>query len=288
MTRALVLGGGGPVGVAWESGLLAGLAETGVDLSDADRIVGTSAGSIVGARLARGDTPAELLADSRAVASPRQGAPAVDPEAMMAVGVAMFEGLTGGRAHQEIITDLGRLALEAETITEEEFVGLVGFDLGPTWPDRDYACTAYDVESGAFMVWHARTGAPLDRAVTSSCAVPAVFPPITIGGRRYMDGGVLSATNAGLAEGHEKVVVVSVITRVAPEAAAFLRAPLDAELTALRTGGAEVELIEFDDASVAAAGGNLMAYDAATVEAVTAAGVAQGRAEAERIGAVWG
>ena len=61
MSKALVLGGGGPVGVAWEAGLLAGLAEAGVDLSDADRIVGTSAGSIVGARLARGRAEAERI-----------------------------------------------------------------------------------------------------------------------------------------------------------------------------------------------------------------------------------
>ncbi|MDB5445730.1 MAG: patatin, partial [Phenylobacterium sp.] len=53
-TRALVLGGGGPVGVAWESGLIAGFAQAGVDLGRADFVLGTSAGSIVGAKLAMG------------------------------------------------------------------------------------------------------------------------------------------------------------------------------------------------------------------------------------------
>ena len=57
MTRALVLGGGGPVGIAWESGLLNGLADGGVDASNADFIMGTSAGSFVGARLAMGHDP---------------------------------------------------------------------------------------------------------------------------------------------------------------------------------------------------------------------------------------
>ena len=288
MSKALVLGGGGPVGVAWEAGLLAGLAEAGVDLSGADRIVGTSAGSIVGARLARGDAPADLFTASAAVSSPEGGAPAVDAEALMAIGSAIFEGITGARPHEEIVRELGQKALAADTITEEEFATVVGPSLGPDWPDRDFACTAYDVDSGAFVAWDAASGAPFDRAVTSSCAVPGIFPPITIGGRRYMDGGVISGTNAGLAEGHDQVVIVSVISRVVPGAEEFLRGPLDLEINALRAAGAEVELIEFDDASQAAAGGNLMAFTPDVVEAVGAAGVAQGRAEAERIGALWG
>ena len=138
------------------------------------------------------------------------------------------------------------------------------------------------------MAWDAASGAPFDRAVTSSCAVPALFPPITIGGRRYMDGGVISGTNAGLAAGHDEVVIVSVISRVVPGAEEFLRGPLDLEITALRDAGAEVELLEFDDATQAAAGGDLMSFTPAVVDAVGAAGLAQGRAEAERIGALWG
>ena len=288
MSKALVLGGGGPVGVAWEAGLLAGLAEAGVDLSGADRIVGTSAGSIVGARLARGDAPADLFTASAAVSTPEGGAPAVDAEALMAIGSAIFEGITGARPHEEIVRELGQKALAADTISEERFADVVGPSLGPDWPDGDFACTAYDVDSGDFVAWDAASGAPFDRAVTSSCAVPGIFPPITIGGRRYMDGGVISGTNAGLVEGHDQVVIVSVISRVVPGAEEFLRGPLDLEINALRAAGAEVELIEFDDASQAAAGGNLMAFTPDVVGVVGAAGVDQGRAEAERIGALWG
>ncbi len=117
--------------------------------------------------------------------------------------------------------------------------------------------------------------------------MPALFPPITIGDRRYMDGGVLSGTNSGLVQGHDKVVIVSVISRVVPGAEEFLRGPLDLEMGALRDAGAEVELLEFDDATQAAAGGNLMDFSATAVAAVGTAGLAQGRTEAERIGAVW-
>lgn len=74
MTRALVLGGGGPVGIAWESGLVAGLAEEGIDAGQADLIVGTSAGSAVGAQLAMGRTPQQMYASVAADAgSTRRG-----------------------------------------------------------------------------------------------------------------------------------------------------------------------------------------------------------------------
>lgn len=291
MSRALVLGGGGPVGVAWETGLLAGLAEAGVDLGAADRIVGTSAGSVVGAHLARGDSLADLVADPRRnVVAPAAGeqTPTVDGESLMALGAAMFDALTGGRAHEEIILDIGRLATGAETMAEDAFVAMPGAGLGVEWPGHGFACTAYDVESGAFTVWDEAAGVPLDRAVASSCSVPGMFPPITIGGRRYMDGGVLSGTNAHLATGHDRILVVSVMSNAVPGAAAFLRAPLLAEIDALRAIGAQVGLVEFDEASAAACGGNLLSFSAEVVAAVAAAGRAQGRAEAERIGAAWG
>jgi NTE family protein len=291
MSRALVLGGGGPVGVAWETGLLAGLTEAGVDLGDADRIVGTSAGSVVGAHLARGDSLAALVAESERNVVPPTATDRVrtlDGEAAMAIGAAMFEALTGGRAHEEIILDIGRLATGAETMAEDAFVAMPGAGLGVEWPGHGFACTAYDVESGAFTVWDEAAGVPLDRAVASSCSVPGMFPPITIGGRRYMDGGVLSGTNAHLATGHDRVVVVSVMSNAVPGAADFLRAPLLVEIEALRDDGAQVELVEFDDASVAACGGNLLSFSPEVVAAMAAAGLAQGRDAAERIRALWG
>ena len=165
---------------------------------------------------------------------------------------------------------------------------MVGLTLGPDWPERDFACTAFDVDSGAFVAWDAASGAPFDRAVTSSCAVPALFPPITIGGRRYMDGGVISGTNSGLGggprQGGDRVghLAGGAGGRGVPAGTAR---PRDQRAAG---AGAEVELLEFDDATQAAAGGDLMSFTPAVVDAVGAAGLAQGRAEAERIGALWG
>ncbi|HYF45557.1 MAG TPA: patatin-like phospholipase family protein [Acidimicrobiales bacterium] len=289
MTRALVLGGGGPVGVAWEVGLLAGLVEVGVDLTDADQIVGTSAGSIVGARIALGEAPADSLEQGAAQIGDAAGTDAsvVDAEALLAIGMAMFESWTGTRSSQEVIAQLGRMSAEATTVDEDSFVELVSAGtLGDEWPDRDYRCTAIDIETGEFVAWSAASGVPLDRAVASSCAVPGIFPPVTIDGRRYMDGGVQSGTNAQLVAGADTVVIVSVISGLVPPMAELLRTTLDEEVDALRAGGAAVEVIEFDQPTVELVAGNLMAFD--NSHAVGAAGMAQAAAEAERIGAVWG
>jgi NTE family protein len=287
MSRALVLGGGGPVGVAWEAGVVAGLAESGVDLTAADRIIGTSAGSLVGARLARGATPAQLLEKALHV-SAGNGAPRpeVDLERLMAVGAAMFESIDGERPDEEILTQVGRIALGADTISEDEFVAMTGRGLGDEWPERDYVCTAVDAESGAFRAWDAAAGASLERAVASSCSVPGLFPPMTIDGRRYVDGGVLSATNAFLAEGHDSVVVLSVLTGALAGLAEHLSVPLRREVAALEAGGSAVEVVEMGEGVLAITGGDLMDFDAGPAAAQV--GRAEGRAAAERVGTVWG
>jgi NTE family protein len=289
MTTALVLGGGGPVGVAWEVGLLAGLAEAGVDLTTADHIVGTSAGSIVGARLALGQRPAELIAQRPlGVDAAGEGMPVVDPGALAPVGALLFEAMTGARPVADVVGDLGALSTSAEPIVDEAgFIRLVGdSSLGVDWPERSYRCTAWNIDTREFTVWGADSGVPLGRAVASSCSVPGVFPPITIVGQRYMDGGVITASNAQLATGADTVVVISVTSRIVPDLRDQLAVSLDAEIADLRAEGATVELIEFDDATAQATAGDLMSV--ASAAAVAAPAFAQGRAEADRIGAVWG
>src|SRR5690242_8794400 len=72
--RALVLGGGGAAGNAWEIGVIAGLADAGLDVTEADLIIGTSAGSTAAAQITSGTQPAELLASILAAAAqPRTG-----------------------------------------------------------------------------------------------------------------------------------------------------------------------------------------------------------------------
>jgi NTE family protein len=293
-SRALVLGGGGPVGIAWESGLVAGLAQAGVDLGQADFTMGTSAGSFVGARLALG-------ADARTFADPiiadripgeqaraAGGGPSADLSRLMQL---MGEAQSGLRNPAEVRAEIGAFALAARTVGEEAFLESFGrsFSSLPVdaWPDRAFACTAVDALSGAFHLWTKESGVGVVRAVASSCSVPGIYPPVTLKGRRYIDGGMRSSTNADMASGHDLVVVVAIRLGAAGGAVGErIAARLDEEVETLKDGGAMVVVITPDDASVAAFGANLMDFrrrpDAAR------AGLAQGQAHAADLKGLWG
>lgn len=192
--NALVLGPGGVVGTAWLAGLAVGLKRHGVDLGGADLIVGTSAGAIVGALLATGSDLERLGVPSRPGAGEAGAGP--DPAAMGRVFALLGEeGLEPG----ERLRRVGRLAVEAAPAPEEVHLGRMSA-LVPAakWPDR-LLITAVDVESGQPVVWDAGSGVPLQAAVAASTAMPGAFPPITIGGRRYMDGALGGGSNAHLA-----------------------------------------------------------------------------------------
>src|SRR5580765_4110699 len=205
---ALVLGGGGVTGIAWELGLLAGLAENGIDLTSADLVIGTSAGSVVGAQILSGVPIEELYAQQLAEATG-------EIPARMSVGVmlrwvaaSLWPGdARRGRAY------LGRAALAAHTVPESERRRVIEGRLrGRTWPDRRFLVVAVDAESGETRVFDRESGVSMSEAVGASCAVPLVWPPITIDGRRYIDGGVRSVANADLAAGSDRVVVLAPIT----------------------------------------------------------------------------
>jgi len=293
MTRALVLGGGGPVGIAWESGLVAGLAQGGVDLGRADFTMGTSAGSFVGARLALGAEAATLadpiLADQipGEARRPAGGGPPPDLSKLMQL---MGEAQGGLRNPAEVRAEIGAFALAAQTMSEEAFIESFGrsFSTLPVdaWPPRGFACTAVDAETGGFQLWTEPSGVGVVRAVASSCSVPGVYPPVTLNGRRYIDGGMRSSTNADMATGHELVVVIAL--RLGGGGGAVgerIAARLDEEIESLKDGGATVLLVTPDEASIAAFGPNLMDFrrrpDAAR------AGLAQGLAYAKDIRPYW-
>jgi NTE family protein len=292
--RALVLGGGGSVGIAWEAGVLAGLVEAGTDPSGADAITGTSAGSVVGAELGLGRTPAEIAEEwGRPLASrPPQvegAARAPTPDLGVLIG-KIQEAIKRIRPGPELVKELGAFALAASTLDEaaffDEFGPLARAARGAAWPAR-FACTAFEAVSGSFTVWDARAGVDLVRAVASSCAVPGFYPPISLGGKRYIDGGLLSPTNAQLAAGHERVLVLSVTEAfLAPLARARQRpTALEREVSALREAGARVEVIQMDAEAASALGPHLLSprHRHLGLEA----GLRQGRAEAVRVGALW-
>lgn len=209
--RALVLGGGGQTGIAWMYGLVAGLAADGVDLSGADLVVGTSAGSVVGAMLASG-------ADPQALHEAQLVPPAGEIPATLGVRLAFRIGaaaLLGPRGAQQVRARIGRMALAADTVPEAERLQAIRTRLGGAdWPSgRELRITAVDAHTGAFRVFDRASGIDLPTAVAASCAVPGVWPPVrTPDGGTYVDGGVRSMANADLAAGYDRVVVLAPLT----------------------------------------------------------------------------
>ena len=275
--------------MGWESGLAAGLAEAGVAIGEADLVVGTSAGSIVGARLALGIDLAEAVS---AVGQPlpvQAGAGATIADLMTALAGATSRAQTPEQTRME----LGRLALDAHTVAEGDFTGAAVFALlaGRDWP-ASFQCTAIDTQTGALRVWDAAAGVPLARAVASSCAVPMVFPPVTIDGTRYMDGGMRTPLNADLAAGHAAVIVVSCLALALPEGTSdpvfdAMAAQIGAELAVLRDGGATVELIGPGPEFLEVSGWGAELMNPARVAGAYEAGIRQAAAEADRLRAIW-
>ncbi|WP_188191839.1 patatin-like phospholipase family protein [Nonomuraea sp. SYSU D8015] len=209
--RAVVLGGGGVLGIAWEIGVLAGLAARGVDLREADLVVGTSAGALVGAQLAAGLDLEQLYAGQLAPPVAGERAPKASPLGI----VRMMWHLSRSRTPQEYGARMGRIALAARTATEDERRVEVARWLGDVreWPAKRLVVTAVDAESGEPADFDAGSGVALLDAVCAGMAGPGLRPPVTIGRRRYIDGGIRSPANVHLAAGYDRVVVVAPVTR---------------------------------------------------------------------------
>lgn len=273
--RALVFGGGGITGIAWEWGILAGLAERGVKLNDADLVVGTSAGSVVGAQVAAGLDAGERY---HVQLAPPDGevAATLGPATMARFAMAMV----GSRSPQRVRARIGKLAVRANTVPEAARIAVIESRMPVReWPDRRLLITAVDVASGEFRVFDKDSGVPLVHAIAASCAVPGVWPPVTIDGRRYMDGGVRSAANVDLAAGYDRVVVIAPIVR------GFGPMPgVETQLEPLRALS-KVCLVTPTKAALAAFGRNLL--DPAKRATAARAGLAQAGAVADQVQEAW-
>ncbi len=273
--RALVLGGGGLAGIAWETGVLAALADAGADVAAADFLLGTSAGATVAAQAGSGVPVAELLA--RQVEPARQAAELVPDPAAVAALMESWETMAAdaGAGPGEQRRQAGELALKADTVPEARRREVIAGRLpGHSWPDRALAVVAVDAHSGEPRVLDRDSGVDLIDAVAASCAVPGIWPPVTIGGRRYIDGGVRSAVNADLAAGYGRVLILVPMADPA----------LDEQVAGL-AGQAEVEVLSADDEAVAAFGQNPL--DPAVRAGAARAGYAQGERAAARITPWW-
>ena len=206
--RALVLGGGGIAGIAWETGILHGLQETGRDPLEVDMIIGTSAGSAVTAAVSS-DTPlAELF--ERQTNPPTGDSGRQGPPMQRLVEIFTLFASMRDAPPAEARRKLSELALTAETMPEEQWKKVSGSGLpSHSWPTRKIGTVAVDAVSGEARIFDNESGAELVSAVAASCAVPGVYPPVTIDGRKYIDGGVRTTTNADLVAEYDEILVIA-------------------------------------------------------------------------------
>jgi NTE family protein len=296
---ALVLGGGGAAGNAWLIGIIAGLAEAGLDMTEAaDLVIGTSSGATAAAQVRSGIPPAELLTSVlsppvQPVGQNREQPPSLPMatvfERMRAIGAAATSAADLRRA-------MGAFGLESDAIlgpaAAEQRRAMVAARLPRLeWPDRPMIVVAVNAHTGELAAFDRDSGVELVDAVTAATALPGMVPTRSINGARYVNGGVRSADNADLASGYANVVVLTPLSeRSEPlppgQFEGLRRSPewgndLASQVEALRKQGSRVEVITPDADSRAAMGTNQM--DPATRIPAALAGFAQGKQEATRV-----
>jgi NTE family protein len=298
----LVLGGGGILGEAWMSAVLAGLSDaSGFDPRECESFVGTSAGSIVSAALSAGVDPRARLGELPEPPPVPEDAPGDDGGALRRV---LEAGMAAGGAAAAPLVALGlrttqpggallRRAALARVPAGRRSLAPLGRELdraGARWDGR-LAVSAVEVESGR-RVMFGRPGAPeasVGQAVEASCAIPGVFRPIVVDGRHYVDGGAWSPTNLDCApvERGTRVLCLNPTGSMRPSRSSpfgglglLSRSVAGLEALALERRGARVTVVSPDAGSLAAIGPNLM--DARPRSQVIAAGLAQGHALAGR------
>ncbi|MBV9091386.1 MAG: patatin-like phospholipase family protein [Mycobacteriaceae bacterium] len=278
MSLALVLAGGGVAGIAWETGFLLGVqdrcAHTASRLLDADVLLGTSAGSTVAAQISSGAGLAELFARQLSE-NTDEITPGVDIDEV----IALFEDAAAERSVPvtQRLRRIGQRAACAATVAPDLRRAVIQKRLpSHEWPSRPLKITAIDVATGERVVFDRNSAVGLVDAVTASCAVPAVWPPVTIGQRQFMDGGVGSSANVDVVADYETVVMLA---PTAEPGMSPLGGCLRDELARHRAGPAVG--VFADEASIAAFGRNPLDPNCRAPSAI--AGREQGRRAAAEL-----
>jgi NTE family protein len=231
---ALVLGGGGTVGVSWSIGALAAASDAlGFDFADAAITIGTSAGSVVAPQLVAGRSLEEMVATERGpVPETRDGegwATSFDPQTVAEV---FPRWLQTTEMDEETARWIGERALRASSRTGDDWVRVISTPVNVSWPDKDLRLIATDCISGSRAVFTRGSNVEVARAAAASSAVPSIIPPVEIDGTPYMDGGVWSMTNADLliGSGVERAFILG------PQAGGGFLAPAANTVLARETG----------------------------------------------------
>ena len=292
--RALVLGGGGGAGNAWEIGVIAGLFDAGLDVTRADLIIGTSAGSTVAAQITSSTRPPELFANILAAAPP-PGTGGVGPDCggvPRPVGNHMerTDAIFGAAADAaDLRRRMGAAALEMDAAPDSSIqmrwrAAVASRLPSQHWPQRPLHIVVIDAHTGEPVVFDRHSGVDMVDAVAASTSNGFGVPPYSIGDKWYIDGGYPSAENASLAAGYERILVLSPF-------GGRSRAPLHwgvhlaAHVDELRASGSKVETIFPDSNSCDAFGVSMMDVSARPPSAK--AGYNQGKIVAEQLREFW-
>jgi NTE family protein len=292
--RALVLGGGGSAGNAWLIGVIAGLFDAGLDVTAADLVIGTSAGSTAAAQITS-VTPSELLAAILAATPPHRTDPVRSDGGRVPIGPVAdhlertSRIIAAAADAADMRRRMGAAALEMDAESDgsgqPRWRATVASRLpSQCWPDRTMLIPAVDACTGEPVVFDRHSGVDLVDAVAASCANGFGVPPYRIGDRQYIDGGYRRNENADLATGYGRVLVLSPF-------GGRSRHPLEwglqlaAQADELRARGSNVETIFPDDNSRNAFGVNMM--DLSARPPAARAGYDQGRALAGQLTEFW-
>lgn len=264
--RALVLGGGGITGIAWESGVLAALIENGMNISQIGKIFGTSAGAFVGAVLSNNqDMKAyyHYLNENK------------DPNEQTKLKKEVYEMwrqayIQGGNNQESIGRLLGEMIDQVQpVISMKERKKAIAKRLNDSKWTSQLVITAINARTGQLETINQQIGMDLIDSVAASEAVPGLWPHVTMNGKDYIDGGMVSSTNACLAKDFKQILIIAPLTQKIGK----LPNVFDDEITLSNTS--DVYTITPDEFSKSIIGDNI--YDASVIIEVGNAGYEQGK-----------
>jgi len=282
----LVFGGGGLYFVAWQLAYLEGITDRGVDLSRAEIVVGTSAGSMVaslvsGGHLGRAGDELGFLAKHPGLV----GRMAASGELAPSQQRALWAFGTAADSDPDTIREIGHAALAAQAPPPQKLRRSVSTVLGMRrWPSPALHTTAVDAFTGERLVVTKDAGVPVAVAVAASSSVPGLFSPQQLHDRRAMDGGVSgSGTHTDLVAGVGRCLVLAMDAHLdLPDPRMTVRPDTkQREMNALAAAGTEARLRGPTDVDEE----RLM--DPTAVAEARALGARQAEADAEDLVAFW-
>jgi NTE family protein len=288
--RALVLGGGGGSGNAWLIGVIAGLFDAGLDVNEADLIIGTSAGSTAAAQIT-GAQPAGLFSDILSAVRQQRTGHSGTGRASTGPGSNHMERtsaiISAAKDAADMRRKMGAALIEADApdgSKQKQWRAIVAARLPHSdWPKRPMLITAVDADSGEPAVFDRHSEVDLVDAVAASTAGGFAY---RIGDKRYIDGGYRADVNADLATGYRRILVI-------PPLGARTRKPLDwglhleAQVDELRATGSRVETVLPDSNSQNAIGIGMDLMALSRRGPAAQAGHEQGRAVAGQLKQFW-